>query len=73
MTGSGAATTQGPGGVLALLHDNPAVFADLPITNSAIPVEHYESTLRRLVDAAYGDCITFCSYGPVSTGPMVLS
>ena len=46
---------------LALLRDYPTVYLDLSITNGAMPVEQYESALRRLIDAGFGDRIMFGS------------
>lgn len=46
---------------LALLRDYPGVYVDLSITNGAMPFEQYEATLRRLVDAGFGDRIMFGS------------
>lgn len=46
---------------LALLADYPNVYVDLSITNGAMPVEAYEATLRRLIDAGFGGRIMFGS------------
>ena len=44
---------------LALLRDYPNVYLDVSITNGAMPVDQYEATLRRLIDAGFGDRIMF--------------
>lgn len=46
---------------LALLSDYPSVYVDLSITNSVLPVEGYETALKRLIDAGFGDRILFGS------------
>lgn len=46
---------------LALLRDYPNVYLDVSITNGAMPVEQYEATLKRLIDAGFGDRIMFGS------------
>jgi hypothetical protein len=46
---------------LALLNDYPNVYVDLSITNGAMPIEEYGATLRRLIDAGFGDRIMFGS------------
>ena len=46
---------------LALLRDYPSVYVDLSITNGAMPVEQYEATLRKLIEAGFGDRIMFGS------------
>ena len=44
---------------LALLRDYPNVYVDLSITNGAMPQAQYEASLRRLIDAGFGDRIMF--------------
>ena len=44
---------------LALLRDYPGVYVDLSITNGPRPIEQYEETLLRLIDAGFGDRIMF--------------
>lgn len=46
---------------LDLLRDYPNVYLDLSITNGAMPQAQYEATLRRLIDAGFGDRIMFGS------------
>ena len=46
---------------LALLRDYPNVYVDVSITNGAMPFAQYEDTLRRLVDAGFGNRIMFGS------------
>lgn len=46
---------------LALLRDYPNVYLDLSITNGAMPWAQYEASLRRLIDAGFGDRIMFGS------------
>ena len=46
---------------LALLSDYPSVYVDLSITNSVAPIEEYETALKKLIDAGFGDRILFGS------------
>ncbi|NNE59013.1 MAG: amidohydrolase family protein [Hellea sp.] len=48
---------------LALLRDYAQVNLDLSITNGALPIAHYDTSLRRLFDAGFGDRIMFGSDG----------
>lgn len=59
-SGRGAYATFWPE-TLALLRDFPNVYVDLSITNSVMPLDQYEATLRRLIDAGFGDRIMFGS------------
>lgn len=45
------------GETLNLLSDFPNVFLDLSITNSLLPIEIYEQSLLRLIEAGFGDRI----------------
>ncbi|MEO1552447.1 MAG: amidohydrolase family protein [Pseudomonadota bacterium] len=42
---------------LSLLEDYPNVYVDLSITNSLAPIEAYQASLRRLIDAGFEDRI----------------
>jgi len=42
---------------LSLLASYPNVYVDLSITNSVLPLESYEGSLHRLIDAGFGDRI----------------
>ena len=46
---------------LALLRDYPRVYLDLSITNGPLPIAQYEDSLRRLIEAGFGDRIMFGS------------
>lgn len=42
---------------LSLLQDYPQVYVDLSITNGPIPFDQYDKSLRKLIDAGFGDRI----------------
>ena len=46
---------------LALLKDYPNVYLDLSITNGPLPIAQYESSLKKLIQAGFGDRIMFGS------------